>query len=287
MKRVTIVTDSAACVPGEEIERYGIVVAPLNLVIQDRVFRDGIDMMASDVYDLQRKSKVLPSTSAPSPGELARVYDKVSEDTNSILHLSISSKLSMAFESAIEASEFAKEKNPELEIRVVDTNTAAGAQCFLVLAAAKVADSGGTLQQAVQAVESLAPKLSLFVIVDTLYFLSKGGRVPKASSWAGSLLSIKPIIELANGEAFPVERVRSKPKAIERMIQLMDKRVAGKQVHVNVMHAGIPEEAQNLKEQVLSRFDCIEVYVTEFSPVMGAHTGPGLLGLAFHGSDKS
>lgn len=283
MNKVVVITDSAACVPEEEIERYGIVVAPLNLIIQDRVFRDGIDMMPSDVYDLQRKSKVLPTTSAPSPGELVKVYEKASKKTNSILHLSISSKLSMSFESAVQASKVAREKNPELEIRVIDTNTAAGAQCFLVLAAAQVAASGGTLQQTVQAVESLTPKLSLFVIVDTLYFLSKGGRAPKVASWAGSLLSIKPIIELTKGEAFPVERVRSKPKALERMIQLMEKRVAGKKVHVNVMHAGIPEEAQDLEERVLSGFDCVETYVTEFSPVMGAHTGPGLLGLAFYG----
>ncbi len=287
MNKVAIITDSAACVPKEEIERYGIVVAPLNLVIQDRVFRDGIDIVPSEVYDLQRKSKVLPTTSSPSSGELVKLYEKTGEKTNSILHLSISSKLSRAFESAVQASEVAKEKNPGLEIKVIDSHTAAGAQCFLVLAAAQVADSGGTLQQAVQVVEELAPRLSLFFIVDTLYFLSKGGRVPKVSSWAGSLLSIKPIIELAHGELFPIERVRSKPKARERMMQLMEERVAGKQVHVNVMHAGIPEEAQNLKEQVLSRFDCVEAYITEFSPVMGAHTGPGLLGLAFYGSDKS
>jgi DegV family protein with EDD domain len=126
----------------------------------------------------------------------------------------------------------------------------------------------------------------LFVTVDTLHFLAKGGRVPKAAAWAGSLLSIKPILQVTEGEAIPVERIRTKPKAVKRLLELMEERAGRKQLHVNLMHTGVPEEAEELKEQVLARFDCAELYVTEFTPVMGVHTGPGLVGLAFYSEDN-
>ncbi len=120
--------------------------------------------------------------------------------------------------------------------------------------------------------------------MDTLHFLAKGGRVPKAADWASSLLSIKPIIQLTDGEAIPLEKIRTKPKAAKRLIELMEERAGKKQMHVNIMHAGVPEEAEDLKKQVLDRFECVELYITEFTPVMGVHTGPGLIGLAFYTS---
>ena len=286
MQKLAIVTDSTACLPQELVEKYDVLVVPLSLIIEGQVYQDGVDMTPSEVYELQRKRKVLPTTSAASPGEIIEVYRKASKKANAILHLSLSSKLSMEFDSARQAKEMAKEAIPGVEIEVLDTRTAAGAQGFLALAAAQVAASGGSLTQAIQAVEQLAPKVHLFVTVDTLHFLAKGGRVPKAAAWAGSLLSIKPILQVAEGEALPFERIRTKPKAIKRLLEIMEKRAGQKRVHVNLMHAGVPEEAEELKKQLLARFDCAELYITEFTPVMGVHTGPGLVGLAFYSEES-
>ena len=286
MDKVAIVTESVACLPKDLAKKYGILVVPLPVIIGGQVYHDGVDITPGEVYELQRKRKVLPTTSAASPGEIIEVYRKASKKANAILHLSLSSKLSMEFDSARQAKEMAKEAIPGVEIEVLDTRTAAGAQGFLALAAAQVAASGGSLAQAIQAVEQLAPKVHLFVTVDTLHFLAKGGRVPKAAAWAGSLLSIKPILQVAEGEALPFERIRTKPKAIKRLLEIMEKRAGQKRVHVNLMHAGVPEEAEELKKQLLARFDCAELYVTEFTPVMGVHTGPGLVGLAFYSEES-
>lgn len=285
MLKVSIVTDSLACLPKELVEKHGIFVVPSSIVIGDRVYLDGIDIAPGAVYELQRRSKVLPTTSAASPGDLLKVYRAAAEKAPAILYVCITRSLTMAYDSALKAREMALKEMPGVEIEVLDCGTAAGAQGFLAIAAAKVANAGGTLAEAHAEVERLMPRVQLYVTVDTLYFLAKSGRVPKVAAWASSLLSIKPILQISRGEATPVERVRTKPRAKNRLLEIMREKVGNKPVHVNLVHAGVPEEAEALKRQVLSQFDCVQIYVSEFSPVMGAHTGPGLLGFAFYAEE--
>lgn len=248
MEKVTIITDSSACLPPELVKKYEVLVVPLRIIIGGQVYRDGVDITPSEVYDLQRRSRTFPTTSAPSPGEFLEAYRAASEKSDTILNISISHKLSMVFDSATQAKEMAKEMIPGVKIEVLDARTAAGAHGFLVLAAARVIAAGGGLSEAVQQVEGLLPKVNLVATVDTLYFLHKGGRVPKAAALASSLLSIKPIIQLADGEAISLERIRAKPRAVKRLIEIMEERAGKKQMHVNIMHAGAPEEAEDLKK---------------------------------------
>ncbi len=285
MDKVAIVTDSLACVPKDQAEELGIFVVPSSVTIKDRVYHDGIDISPSEVYDLQRKSKVLPTTSAASPGEFLNIYTSAAEKADSILHVCITPKLTMTYDAATRAKEMARESLPNTRIEILDTSTAAGAQGFLAMAAARVAIAGGDIAEVTDAVRKLIPRIQLYVTVDTLYFLSKGGRVPKVAAWATSLLSIKPILQISNGQATPVERVRTKPRAMNRLIQIMREKVGQKPVHVNLMHAGVPDEAEELKKKISDQFDCAELYITEFSPVMGAHTGPGLIGFAFYNDE--
>ncbi|MFA4835436.1 MAG: DegV family protein [Dehalococcoidia bacterium] len=282
---MTIITDSSSCLPKELIEKYGVFVVPMRLIIEGQVYRDGVDITPGEVYNLQRSSRILPTTSAPSPGEFLEAYRAASEKSDTLLSIAISHKLSMVFEAAIQAKEMARETIPGVEIEVFDAQTAAGAHGLLVLAAARVIDSGGNLAEAVREIERLLPRLNIVVTLDTLYFLAKGGRVPKAAAWASSLLSIKPILQITDGEAIPLERIRTKPKAIKRLLEIMEERAGKRRMHVNIMHAGVLEEAEVLKQQVLDRFECAELYVTEFTPVMGVHTGPGLIGLAFYSEE--
>lgn len=281
-QKVAIVTDSVACLLPEQIEAYGIFVVPLSVIIGDQVYHDGVNITPGAVYALQQKSKILPTTSAATPGELLKIYRRASEQAGSILHVCFTPRLSMAYDAALKAKDMAKTELPGVEIEIFDTGTAAGAQGFLAMAAARVAKAGGTLDEALKAVRELGAKVHLYVTVDTLHFLAKGGRIPRIAAWAGSILAIKPILELARGDVIPIERVRTKPRATHRMVEIMHERVGDRPVHVSIMHAGVPREAEDLKSQLEEQFDCVEIFITEFSPVMGVHTGPGLLGLAFY-----
>ncbi|MDD5095396.1 MAG: DegV family protein [Dehalococcoidia bacterium] len=282
MGKVTIITDSSACLPKELVDKYGVLVVPMRLIIQGQTYRDGVDITPGKVYNLQRSSRVLPTTSAPSPAEFLEAYRSASETSDALLSIAISHKLSMVFESAIKAKEMAQDTIPGIQIEVLDAQTAAGAHGLLVLAAARVIASGGSLAEAVHEIERVFPKLNLIAAVDTLYFLAKSGRVPQATAWASSLLSIKPILQVRDGSAIPLQRIRTKSKAMKRLIEIMEERSGRKRMHINIMHAGVPEEAETLRKRVLERFECAELYVTEFTPVMGVHTGPGLVGLAFY-----
>lgn len=282
MGKVAIITDSSACLPQEMVEKYGILVVPMRLIIQGQVYRDGVDITPGKVYNLQRSSRVLPTTSAPSPGEFLEAYCTAGKRSDAILSIAISHKLSMVFEAAVQAKEMAKDAMPGVEIEVIDAQTAAGAQGLLVLAAARVAASGGGLPEVMREIERISPRINIFAAVDTLYFLAKGGRVPKAAAWASSLLSIKPILQVADGEGAPLEKIRTRSKAINRMVEIMEERAGRQRMHINIMHADALEEAEKLKKQVLARFECVELCITEFTPVMGVHTGPGLVGLAFY-----
>jgi len=282
MKNVALITDSSACLPPESIKQYDITVVPMRIIVGEQIYHDGVDITPGEVYHLQRTSRVLPTTSAPSPGEFLEAYQAASKKSNALLNITISKKFSMVCESAIRAKEMAKATLPETEIEVFDARTAAGAHGLLVLAAARVIASGGSLHDTVREIERLLPKISLVAAVDTLYFLAKGGRIPRAQAWVGSLLSIKPILQVVDGEAFPLERIRTKPKATKRLIEIMQERSGRSAMHVNIMHAGVSQEAEEIRQQVAAQFDCAELHVTEFTPVMGAHTGPGLVGLAFY-----
>ncbi|MFO8101624.1 MAG: DegV family protein [Dehalococcoidia bacterium] len=282
MLKVAIVTDSLASVPTEQANKLGIWVVPSSVTIGDRVYHDGIDITPSEVYELQRKSKVLPTTSAASPGEFFNTYSSAAEKADFILHICITPNLTMTYDAAMRAREMAREALPDKRIEIFDTGTAAGAQGFLAMEAARLAEAGEEMDSIIDAIKKLVPMVRLYVTVDTLYFLAKGGRVPRVAAWASSLLSIKPILQISNGQATPVERVRTKPRAMNRLLQIMREQTGQKPVHVNLMHAGVPDEAEELKKRISEQFDCAELYITEFSPVMGAHTGPGLVGFAFY-----
>jgi DegV family protein with EDD domain len=282
-KRVAIITDSAACVPRELAEKYGIRVVPINVIFEGKVYRDGVDITPEEVYSLLKGAKRLPTTASPPPGVYLETYREASKESDSILCISLSSGLSSVFESAWQAKEMAKEELPGVAIEAIDCRTAAGGQAFVVTEAARAAASGHSLSEVIEVAKSVMAKVNVIVILDTLYYLAKGGRIPKAAAWAGSFFDIKPIIEVAKGEATLLARARTKPRGVEHLMRIMRERVGlEKPLHVIVMHANAWHEAEKLKDRVVSEFDCSELYTAEFTPVMGVHAGPGLLGLAFY-----
>lgn len=288
MADVAIVTDSTVCLPPELVAKYGIEIVPMEFIHEGKVFRDGVDMSPSDFYKLLDKSNKLPTTSAPSPGTYFEVLKKVTKRAKAILIIAPSAKFSHAFDSAKTAAEMGKEKL-HTAIEVLDSGTAAGAQGFVVLAAAKAAALGENLARVLEAARKLMPLVRVVAFIDTLRFLAKGGRVPYVAAWASQLLKIKPVFELLpmSGGATPLDKVRTRARAIERLTEILRERTDRKPMHAIVLHSNALEEANKLKEYIASKFNCVEIYVRDFTPVMGVHTGPGLLGVAFYFDDST
>jgi len=286
MKKVAIVTDTTACIPQEQVKRYDIEVVPVQLIFEDKAYRDGIDISPTEFYTLLRQASRLPTTSASSPDPYLEAYRKASQRAESILCISLSAKLSAIFNSAQLAMEMAKTALPNVAIEVIDCGTAAAAQGLVVLAAAKAAASGKNLNEVMETAKSTMSRVNLFATLDTLHYLVKGGRVPQAAALVNLLLKIKPIFTLNHGEAHTVALPRTIPSAIKRMLKMMERKVVkGQPLHVAVMHADALDKAVALRNRISSQFDCAELFITEFTPVMGVHTGPGLLGIAFYSED--
>ena len=288
MVDVAIVTDSTVCLPPELVQKYAIEIVPMEFIHEGKVYRDGVDMSPSDFYKLLAKSGKLPTTSAPSPGTYFETLKKVARRAKTILIIAPSAKFSHAFDSARTAAEMGKEKLQTM-VEVLDSGTAAGAQGFIVLAAARAASLGENLAHVLEAARRLMPLVHVVAFIDTLRFLAKCGRVPHVAAWASHLLKIKPVFELLpmSGGATPLNKVRTRARAIKRLTEILRERTDRKPMHAIVLHSNAMEEAEHLKEYIAARFNCIEIYVRDFTPVMGVHTGPGLLGVAFYFDDSA
>ena len=280
---IAIVADSSACLPKELIDRHHMLVVPFQLVIDGRAYQDGLDITPTEFYRLQRLATKLPTTSTPSPQAFVEAFRRAHESgVSQVLAITISPRFSATLDAAKRGAELAKESLPGLAVGVMDSQAAAGAEGFVVLAAARAIVSESDLQVAMAAARAVSQQVRLYAQLETLAYLAKGGRVPRVAVWAASLLNIKPIAELVGANAGLVARMRSRSKATERLLELVVEQMHGKRAHLNVMHAACPEDARALAERLRASLICEELLVSEFTPVMGAHTGPGLLGVAFY-----
>ena len=268
------------------MEKYDIELVPVDFIFGDEVYRDGIDMSPAEFYARLRQAKKLPTTSGSLPEPFLEAYRRASQRGGSILCITAPSKLSGMFNSARLAVKMAKEALPNVVIELLDCSTAAAGQGLVVLSAARAAALGEDLAEVVDTARNVMQRVNLFATLDTLRYLVKGGRVPKAAGLASSLLQIKPIFTVNDGDALPVVNVRTISGAIKRILKIMEqKMVKGQPLHVAVMHADALDRAVALRNEISSQFDCTELFITEFTPVMGVHTGPGVIGVAFYNGD--
>lgn len=275
--RIAVVTDSAACVPAHLVEEYGIHVVPFELVWDGQSYRDGVDITPAEVYRRLAEGKSLPTTSQPSLGDFANLYVRLAEEAEGIVSIHVPDEVS----GTLQAARLAAEQVASVPVRVIDSRTAAAAEGFVVLAAARAAAAGGSLEEVAAAAERTIPRVGLFATLKTLEYLRRGGRIGEAAALLGSQLHIHPIVYLAEGRVKVAGVARSLRNALERIVELMAARVGEHPMCVSVFHADSRPEAEWLQEKVCTRFNCREFYITEFTPVMGAHTGPGTVGLAF------
>ena len=284
MKKVGIVTDSTACIPKDLVAEYDIGIVPLMIVFEGKSYRDGIDMSPGEVYRIMRLRENLPTTSTPSAGDFLDAYRQLSEQVDGILCITLTSLQSQIHDTALVAKEAAKEDLPNTVIEVIDSRAVGGALGLIVLEAARAASQGADLPQVMQVVHNMMPRVNFIAMLDTLYYLARTGRTGRAAAWAGTRLKIKPIVEhsTATGVTMPVARPRTKAKAVKLLIDIMSERVGNSPVHVIAHHADELEDGEKLKADIASRFNCRELHLTEFTPGMGAHAGPGVLAITFY-----
>jgi len=283
MKLVAIVTDTTACIPQEQVNEFGIEVVPVPLIINDKTYRDGIDITPTQFYGMLRQAQKLPTTSASSPTPYLEAFRNASRRASCVLCLTEPSKFSAMFNSARTAMETAKNVLKNVTIEVMECTTAAAGQGLVALAAARAAAAGKPLAEIKQTVNNIMHRVNLYAVIENLHYLAKSGRVPQAAAIVDSILSIKPLFTLNHANPRLIGLPRSVKGAIERIVRLIARTThQGHQLHVAVMHADAIKEATILKEKILSEFACCEIYITEFTPVMGVHTGPGLVGVAFY-----
>jgi DegV family protein with EDD domain len=285
MKKVAIVTDTTACIPLEQVGRYNIEVVPVQLNFEDRSYRDGMDITPNEFYAMLREAKKMPTTSSSSPAPYLEAYRNASQKAKRILCFTEPAKFSAMFNAANVAREISRNVLPGIIIEIIECTTAAAGQGLVALAAARVAEQEKTMEEVMATVHEIMPRISLYATLDTLRYLVKSGRVPQAAALLNSVLNIKPVFTLNHANARTVALPRSTKSAMNRILKLMEKDAGEKPLHVAVMHADALDNATELHNRIRDRFECEELFITEFTPVMGVHTGPGLLGVAFYSQE--
>lgn len=281
MSKIAIVTDSTVCLPQELVQRYGIHVVPTCIHRGKEAFRDGVDITPKQVYQWLREGCRL-TTSQPSIGEFHQFFAELSKRSEAIVSIFIGAGLSGTYSSALHATTLLE----DFPIRVIDSQTVSMAHGFVVLAAARAAEAGATLAQIVEASKAMIPRVNLLAALETLEYVRRSGRVPAIAALAGSLLKISPIVEVKEGQVGIFATVRTKRRALERLLEEAKRRMGDSLVHAAIIHGDVLEEAERLKEQVVQRFDLAELYIADIPPVLAVHAGPEALGLIFYKEER-
>jgi DegV family protein with EDD domain len=278
MGKIAVVTDSVACVPPELVERYHIQVVPFHVIWDGQAYRDGVDLSPAEFYRLFGQNKAYPTTSQPSLADFIRVYARLSETAEGIVSIHIPAELT----GTVSVAQTAAREAASVPVVVIDSGLATIAQGFVVLAAAQAAEAGGNLEEVEAAARSMIPRVHFYATLDDLKHLHRGGRIGEAATLLGSKLRINPILNLEHGRVTVVSVVRTRRTAVEKMIDMMREQTGDRPLHASVFHGDALSEAERIAGEIQSSFNCVEFYITTFTPVMGAHTGPGVIGLAFY-----
>lgn len=281
MSKVAIVTDSTSSIPAELIKKYPVFIAPLQVLWDEKVYLDGIDIKPEEFYERLSVSKTMPSTSQVTPANFLSIYKDLIQKDYDILSIHISNRLSGTMDSAIQA----KAQLPDARIELFDSMTTAMAMGFQVLSIARAASQGASLDECMALAKKSRSSTGVLFTAATLDFLHRGGRIGGGAKFLGTALNLKPILEVRDGRVEAVERVRNINKALDRMLEIFERRIDNRTpIRIATIHANDLENATSLLEKARARFgvsDVSETLVSDVSPVIGTHTGPGTVGIAY------
>ena len=273
-RKVAIVTDTTADLPPELVEELGVTIVPLQVIFGDEAYREGVDITTEEFYERLVKSRQLPTTSAPSVGDFQEVYERLLEEVDSIVSIHIGAKLS----GTIQAAQTARQSLAKPErIEIVDSQAVSVAIGFATMEAVEAARAGAKLAEVKAAAESAVQRTHVRFMLDTLEYVRRGGRIGRARAYLGTLLRVKPILSFREGEVYPEERVRTRARGLERMIQWAVRHQKVKRAVV--AHSTTLDEAESIRERLAMAFPSVKVYLIRFGPVLGTHGGPGTIGV--------
>ncbi len=272
---VRIVTDSTADIPPELARELGVSVVPLSVIFADEAFKEGVQISHDLFYEKLVRSKVLPTTSAPSVGDFLEAYEPLLSEKDEIVSIHLSSKLSATCNNARQAAEQLAERGARIE--VIDSQLISVGLTFMVSAAARAATGGASIDDIKTIAERLIPRVHILVVLDTLEYVRRGGRIGRARAFLGTMLRVKPLLYIRDGEVHPGERIRTKSQALERIFQLATS-------YPRLMEAGVAystnaPDAEEMCRRLGEALPGVPVTMTRLGPVIGVHAGPGVLGV--------
>ena len=281
--KVSVITDSTSSLSKDLADKHNIGVVPISIYSGGKVYRDWVDINPKEAYELFLKDPDDFTTSPSSPGQFLEVFHRVSKYASGILCITLSSKLSTGYNMACNARDKAKTELPGVTIEVLDSLNVTASEGLIALAAARAAAEGKSLKEVLEVAKKVRDKARFIILLDTIEHVYRTGRIPKIAARIGYALKIKPILTNASsGKVSFAGAVRNKKQGLERIIRMMKLEVGDKPVHTAVMHAYAEDEAEVLMKRVSKEFNHTELWLTEFSPVMGYACGTGAVGLAFY-----
>jgi len=278
---VAIVTDSSISLPHDLIENHQVFVAPVQLILNDITYQDGVDIWPSEFYQLLRTSSAAPTTAGVSPLSFQNAFIGANKVASTIICITMAKELSSTYQAAIMAVKQTKNILKETPIHIVDSRTAGIAQGLIVLETAEAIKNGTSVEHIRQIVANTSSKVKFIGFLNTLEYLRRSGRVSASQWFFASLIRTKPILELSSGIVLPVGRPRTTKHAIRSMIERMKRQLGDSKCRIAIAHADNFSDASDLYQAIDSNLNHENMFITDFTPVIGAHTGPGLVGCAF------
>jgi len=277
-----IVADSTICPTKEQYQKYQFEIVPLNVQMEGKVFKDGIDLSTAQAYQYLNKNPEHWATSAPAPGDFLSAFKKAKcSGAKAVICLTLSQKISATWNSARLAKESAKKELPDLAVEVIDTETAAGGENLLCQLAAEQIKNGEQFDKIVHLIEKVKKKVRLFIVMETIRYLYRSGRVPEVASKLGALLPLKPILNISEGAVHFTSATASKRKSIDKVLKILKETWDETKPDICLMHANCLSEAEALEQKIKKLLPAANIFITEFSPIMGYATGPDSLIIAF------
>lgn len=280
MARVALVTDSTAYFPSDVVNQYHITVVPQVVIWDNQTLEDGVDIQPTQFYERLSKSKTMPTTSQVSVLNMKKAFSEILEAGNDVLGMFLSPKLSGTLQSAYQGrDELSSGKD---RVQIFDTQSVAMAMGFQVLTVARAASDGASMSDCLALAEKAKGTTGIYLVVDTLEFLHRGGRIGGATRFLGAALNMKPLLTVQGGQIEPVERIRTKAKAHARLIEIVVEETKGKSpIRIATLHANAAEDARAILQKVSEVLQPVETVFSEVSPAVGTHTGPGTVGLCY------